>query len=43
MGLDSVDVGGIYHARATEYLILMMLNNRFTGSEKFELVFQPAE
>ncbi|RZV35820.1 MAG: NADP oxidoreductase [Chromatiales bacterium] len=43
MGLDSVDVGGIYHARATEYLIVMMLNNRFTGSEKFEVVFQPAE
>ena len=43
MGLDSVDVGGIYHARATEYLILMMLNNSFTGSEKFEVVFQRAE
>ncbi len=43
MGLDSVDVGGIYHARATEYLILMMLNNSFTGSEKFEVVFQPAD
>ena len=43
MGLDSVDVGGIYHARATEHLIVMMLNNRFTGSEKFEVVFQPAE
>lgn len=43
MGLDSVDVGGIYHARATEYLILMLLNNSFTGSEKFELVFERVE
>lgn len=43
MGLDSVDVGGIYHARATEYLILMMLNNSFTGSEKFEVVFERVE
>lgn len=43
MGIDSVDVGGIYHARATEYLIVMMLNNRFTGSQKFEVVFRPAE
>ena len=43
MGIDSVDVGGIYHARATEYLIVMMLNNSFTGSEKFEVVFRPVE
>ncbi|MDH5617432.1 MAG: NAD(P)-binding domain-containing protein [Gammaproteobacteria bacterium] len=43
MGLDSVDVGGIYHARATEYLIVMLLNNSFTGSEKFEVVFQRVE
>jgi len=43
MGLDSVDVGGIYHARATEYLILMLLNNSFTGSEKFEVVFERVE
>jgi len=43
MGIDSVDVGGIYHARATEYMIVMMLNNSFTGAEKFELVFQKAD
>lgn len=40
MGIDTVDVGSIYHARATEFMVLMMLNNRFTGEEKFELVFQ---
>ena len=42
MGIDTVDVGGIYHARATEYIIVMMLNNSFTGTEKFDLVFQKA-
>ncbi|MDJ0712264.1 MAG: NAD(P)-binding domain-containing protein [Woeseiaceae bacterium] len=39
MGIDTVDVGGIYHARATEHLIVMMLNNSFTGTEKFDVVF----
>ena len=43
MGIDSVDVGGIYHARATEYLIVMMLNNSFTGEEKFDVVFRKAD
>lgn len=40
MGIDTVDVGGIYHARATEFMVVMMLNNGFTGEEKFELVFR---
>ena len=40
MGIDTVDVGGIYHARATEFMVVMMLNNRFTGEDKFELVFR---
>lgn len=43
LGIDTVDVGGIYHARALEYMIVMMLNNSFTGAEKFELVFQKAD
>ncbi len=43
MGIDSVDVGGIYHARATEHLIVMMLNNRFTGPGGFEVVFRRSE
>lgn len=43
MGIDTVDVGGIYHARVTEYLVVMMLNNRFTGSEKLEVVFEKAD
>ncbi|MBT8083138.1 MAG: NAD(P)-binding domain-containing protein [Gammaproteobacteria bacterium] len=40
MGIESVDVGGIYHARATEYLIVMMLNNNFTGPGGFTLEFR---
>jgi predicted dinucleotide-binding enzyme len=40
MGIDSVDVGGIYHARATEHLIVMMLNNAFTGPGGFTLEFR---
>jgi predicted dinucleotide-binding enzyme len=40
MGIESVDVGGIYHARATEHLIVMMLNNRFTGPGGFEVEFR---
>ena len=40
MGIESVDVGGIYHARATEHLIVMMLNNAFTGPGGFELEFR---
>jgi predicted dinucleotide-binding enzyme len=43
MGIDSVDVGSIYHARATEHLIVMMLNNSFTGTEKFEVVFEKVD
>ncbi len=43
MEIDTVDVGGIYHARVTEYMTVMMLNNRFSGEEKFELVFQKAD
>ena len=40
MGIESVDVGGIYHARATEHLIVMMLNNRITGPGGFEVEFR---
>lgn len=43
MGIETVDVGGIYHARGTEFLVVLMLNNRFTGKEKFEMVFVKAE
>lgn len=43
MGIDTVDVGGIYHARVTEYIIVMMLNNSFSGAEKFDLVFQKVD
>ena len=40
MGIETVDVGGIYHARGTEFLVVLMLNNRFTGKEKYEMVFR---
>ena len=39
MGIDTVDAGGIYHARVTEHMVVMMLNNTFTGTDKFEVVF----
>lgn len=40
MGIDTVDVGGIYHARATEFMVVMTLNNNFSGTEKFDVVFK---
>lgn len=40
MGIETVDIGGIYHSRVTEHIVVMMLNNRFTGSEKFDVIFQ---
>ena len=40
LGIETVDVGGIYHARGTEFLVVLMLNNRFTGKEKYEMVFR---
>ena len=40
MGIDTIDVGGIYHARVTEHMVVMMLNNNFSGTEKFDVVFQ---
>ena len=40
MGLDTIDVGGIYHARVTEHMVVKMLNNNFSGTEKFDVVFQ---
>ena len=43
MGIETVDVGGIYHARGTEFMVVLMLNNRFTGKEKFEMVFVKTE
>ena len=43
MGIDTVDVGGIYHARVTEHMVVLMLNNRFTGTEEFEMVFVKTE
>ena len=43
IGIETVDVGGIYHARGTEFLVVLMLNNRFTGKEKFEMVFRKIE
>lgn len=43
MGIETVDVGGIYHARVTEYMVVMMLNNRFSERPKFDVVFQPSQ
>ena len=39
MGIDTVDVGSIYHARITEYMVVMFLNNQYSDGPKFDLVF----
>lgn len=40
MGLDPLDLGGIEISQWTERMVVIMLNNRFTGAEKFDLIFQ---
>jgi hypothetical protein len=40
MGLDPLDLGGIEISQWTERMVVIMLNNRFTGTEKFDLIFQ---
>jgi len=40
MGLDPLDLGGIVSAQWTERTVVIMLNNQFTGSEKFDVIFK---
>ena len=39
MGIDTVDIGEIHYALITEYMIVMFLNNQYSGGPKFDLVF----
>ncbi len=40
MGIDHVDIGDIRQAGATERLVVIMLNNRFSDQPKFDVVFR---
>jgi predicted dinucleotide-binding enzyme len=40
MGIETIDIGGIEHARVTEQLVVMMLNNRFSDEPKYEIQFR---
>lgn len=40
MDLDPLDLGGIENAQWTERTVVVMLNNAFTGKEKFDIIFQ---
>jgi hypothetical protein len=39
MGIDTVDIGEIHYSLITEYMVVMFLNNQFSGGPKFDLVF----
>ena len=40
MGIDTVDIGGIQHARVTEQMVVLMLNNRFADEPKYAIEFR---
>jgi predicted dinucleotide-binding enzyme len=40
MGIDTIDIGAIEHARVTEQSVVLMLNNRFSDQPKYEIVFR---
>ena len=40
MGIDTIDIGGIEHARVTEQLVVLMLNNQFSDKPKYEILFR---
>lgn len=43
MGIDTIDIGGIEHARVTEQSVVLMLNNRFSDKPKYEIVFRKVD
>lgn len=43
MGIDTVDIGGIEHARVTEQSVVLMLNNRFSDKPKYEILFRKVD
>ena len=40
MGIDTIDIGGIQHARVTEQIVVLMLNNRFSEEQKYAIEFR---
>jgi predicted dinucleotide-binding enzyme len=40
MGIETIDIGGIEHARVTEQMVVLMLNNRFSDEPKYEILFR---
>ena len=40
MGIGTIDIGGIEHARVTEQLVVLMLNNQFSDKPKYEILFR---
>jgi len=43
MGIDTIDIGGIEHARVTEQLAVMMLNNQLGDGPKYEVLFRKVD
>lgn len=43
MGIDTIDIGGIEHARVTEQSVVLMLNNRFSDEPKYEILFRKVD
>lgn len=40
MGLEPVDLGELVYSRWSELTVVVMLNNRFSDRDKFDLIFQ---
>lgn len=40
MGIDPVDIGGIEGSRVTEQIIVLTLNNQFSGGSKYAIEFR---
>ena len=40
MGIETIDIGGIQHARVTEQMAVLMLNNRFSDGPKYAIEFR---
>ena len=43
MGIGTIDIGGIEHARVTEQLVVLMLNNQFSDKPKYEILFRKVD
>ena len=43
MGIETIDIGGIEHARVTEQTVVLMLNNQFSDKPKYEILFRKVD